>query len=213
MAARKRPLKARAVVYEEDEAEESPEPKRQAPVCHAYVEPISPIFDPKRVLLRRVFFINARKSKYISVGFYPARNYEPMVEFGSGRNNSIILGDTQVRYLSEAIPRVCESLCNNESVSFKDGKLRLTTTASKIGARLYLGKQYMGLTLEELRYIRDVFYVIRNQQLLYIRAMSDVMSYVNVAQSSTNYIEPHINADKSILYSQLFEELKTVLVH
>jgi hypothetical protein len=90
-----------------------------------------------------------------------------MVEFGSGRNNSIILSDTQVRYH----PRMCESLCNNESMSFKNGKLRLTTTGSKNAARLYLGKQNMSLTLEEKRYIRDMFYVIRNQQLLYMRAM------------------------------------------
>jgi hypothetical protein len=81
-------LKARAIVYEEeDDAEESPEPKRQAPDCLAYVEPISPIFDPKKILLRRVSFVNAQKSKYVSVSFYPARNYEPMVEFCSGRNN------------------------------------------------------------------------------------------------------------------------------
>jgi hypothetical protein len=52
MAARKRPLKARAIVYEDD-TKGSPEPKRQAPDCLAYVELISPISDPKRVLLRR----------------------------------------------------------------------------------------------------------------------------------------------------------------
>jgi hypothetical protein len=30
------------------------------------------LFDPKRVLLSRVFFLNPEKTKYISVGFYRA---------------------------------------------------------------------------------------------------------------------------------------------
>jgi hypothetical protein len=203
MAARKRPLKARAVIYEEDDDEGSPELKRQASVCLAYVEAISPIFDPKRVLLRRVFFVNADKSKYVSVGFYPARNYEPMVEFGSVRNKPIILTDTQVRYLSEAIPRVCESLCNNESMSFKDGNLRLTTTGNIKVARLYLGKQYMSLKLEELRYIQDMFYIIHNQHILYTLAMPDVLTYVTAAQGSSTYIEPPVNASKQIFLSPI----------
>jgi hypothetical protein len=33
--------------------------------CNQYVENISPLFDPKRVLLRRTFFINEDYSKYM----------------------------------------------------------------------------------------------------------------------------------------------------
>ena len=39
-------------------------------------------FDPKRVLLRRLLSINQDRTKYVSVGFYPARDYLPLVEFG-----------------------------------------------------------------------------------------------------------------------------------
>jgi hypothetical protein len=35
------------------------------------------LFDPKRVLLRRVFFLNPEKTKYISVGFYPGETINP----------------------------------------------------------------------------------------------------------------------------------------
>ena len=31
---------------------------------------VNPPFDPSRVLLRRVFFLDLEKTKYISVGFY-----------------------------------------------------------------------------------------------------------------------------------------------
>ena len=41
--------------------------------------------------------------------------------------------------------------------------------------------------------------------------MSDVLSYVAATLSSTTYIEPATNVNKHIMYTQLFEELKTVL--
>ena len=33
--------------------------------------PINHVFDPKMVLLRRLFFRNEDRTKYVSVGFYP----------------------------------------------------------------------------------------------------------------------------------------------
>ena len=41
--------------------------------------PKNPAFETKRVLLRRLFFINVDRTKYVSVGFYPARDYPPLV--------------------------------------------------------------------------------------------------------------------------------------
>ena len=45
--------------------------------------PANPSFDPKRVLLQRMFFINEDKTKYVSVGFYPSRDYQTLVEFSA----------------------------------------------------------------------------------------------------------------------------------
>jgi hypothetical protein len=52
-----------------------------------------------------------------------------------------------------------------------------------------------------------MFYIIHNQQLLYLRALPDVLTYTTAAKSSTNYIEPQDIASQHILYPQLFEEL------
>jgi hypothetical protein len=60
-------------------------------VCNHYVENISPLFDPKRVLLRHTFFINEDYGKYVSVGFYPARDYQVLVEFGAYKKPQILL--------------------------------------------------------------------------------------------------------------------------
>jgi hypothetical protein len=48
---------------------------------------------PQRVLLRRVFFINDNKTKYVSVAYYPYRNYEPLAAFGGANKTPITLTD------------------------------------------------------------------------------------------------------------------------
>ena len=71
-------------------------------------------FDPHSVLLRRHFFINGDKMKYVSDGFYPARESQPVVEFGAigrGGSKSFILTDKQAYTLAECLPKLHESLC------------------------------------------------------------------------------------------------------
>ena len=60
-------------------------------------------FDPQRVLLKRLFFLHANESKYVSVSFYAAREYLPLVEFGVIRrcgSKAIIVTDEQVYTLA-----------------------------------------------------------------------------------------------------------------
>jgi hypothetical protein len=71
----------------------------------------------------------------------------------------------------------------------------------------------MSLKLQELPYIQYMFYIIHNQQLFYMRALPDVLTYLTAAHSSATYIEPYMNVERNILYPQLFEELKSVLIH
>ena len=68
----------------------------------------------------------------------------------------------------------------------------------------------MTFTYEELRNLAYIMYMIQNQMTLYIAAMTDVIAYIDTSHSSTTYVEPHSNANKSINYYQLFEELKSV---
>ena len=82
-------------------------------------EAISPTLDTARVLLRRVFFLNAEKSRYVAVGFYPARNYQVLVEFGGLRIAPIILTEQHVRTLVEHLPKLYEIMCRGENYSTK----------------------------------------------------------------------------------------------
>jgi len=69
----------------------------------------NPAFYPNRVLFLRLIFINEDRTKYVSVGFYPARDCLPLVEFGvirrSGGPKTLILSDEQEDALAEALPR------------------------------------------------------------------------------------------------------------
>jgi hypothetical protein len=75
---------------------------------------ISPAFDSSRVLLRRVFFLNEEKSRYVSVGFYPARNYQPLLEFGGTRILPLVLPKEFVKIAVERLPVLVEAMCRNE---------------------------------------------------------------------------------------------------
>jgi len=55
--------------------EQLPSSSEPSDICTYWTA--NPAFDPKRVLLRLIFFINEDKTKYMSVGFYPARDYQP----------------------------------------------------------------------------------------------------------------------------------------
>ena len=69
--------------------------------CNSYTESISPAFDPNRVLLCSVFFIGADKTRYISIAFYPTKNYQSTVRIGAP-DKSALLADQQVRLMAEA---------------------------------------------------------------------------------------------------------------
>lgn len=182
--------------------------------CNFYVENVNLAFDPKRVLLRRLFFIDEDRTAYVSVGFYPTRDYQPFVEFGSVKKNGstiLILDDRQVTKMAECLPTICESMCDNKQYGCKEGNFRMNTTGSYRTARIYLDRQYISLKLVDLQCLSRMFYVVQNQLNAYTVSLPDVLAYVNVALTSINYVEPTPNASKHISYTQLFEELKMPL--
>jgi len=72
-------------------------------------------------------------------------------------------------------------------------------------------KHYITLKFQELRHLLNMFHVVQNQLNSYIAALPDVMTYVISAMSSDTYVEPAANASNLILYTRLFEELKTIM--
>jgi len=88
-----------------------PSSSENSEICNYW--PANPAFDPKRFLLRRIFFIKEDKTKYVSVGFYSARDYQPLVEFGAtlrGGSKSLILTDEKVAALADCLPAIRDSI-------------------------------------------------------------------------------------------------------
>jgi hypothetical protein len=132
--------------------------------------------------------------------------------WSSGRKNSpIFLTEQHVRTFAEHLPILCEAVCGDEHYSCVDGVFKLVTAGRYRTAKLTLDKQSLYLHLSELRYMLRMFHVVHNQQILYIRALADVMTYAADGLTSTKYVEPATTANKFILSPQLFEELKTIM--
>ena len=87
------------------------------------------------LLLRRLFFINEDRTKYVCVGFYPARDYLPLVEFrvvwGGDGPKTLILGDEPMEALAEALPTLRGYMCSGETTV-------LVRTCESVASRLDL---------------------------------------------------------------------------
>jgi len=167
--------------------------------------------NPNRAMLRRAFFIAEDKSKFVSVAYFPARGYKPLAEFGGAKKLPLLLNAQQLQTLAENIATLCNALSANEHFSKKDGDFKMNTTGSYRISKVYLGKQYLSFTYEELRNLAYIIYMIQNQLTFYTAAMTDVIAYIDTAHDSFAFVEPPSNANKSINYYQLFEEIKSVL--
>ena len=59
-----------------------------------------------RVLLRRVYFLNEEKTRYVSVGIFPSENYKVLAEFGGPRIVPVQIAEQHVRTLMDALPEL-----------------------------------------------------------------------------------------------------------
>jgi hypothetical protein len=76
-------------------------------MCKYLLETISTQFDPQRALLRHTFFIDTDKSRYVSVGYYPARNYNVLFEFGGPKFKHILLAEHHVGFMAAHLSQLC----------------------------------------------------------------------------------------------------------
>ena len=56
---------------------------------------------------------------------------------------------------------------------------------------------------------RSVTLIVNKDPHTPIEALIDIQAYVNAAIASDNYVEPAPKASRSIIYRQMFEELKS----
>ena len=130
------------------------------------------------------------------------------MELGASTKIPVRLEKEHVRTFADHLLRICEAMCGDEQYTCVDVEFRLQTTGTYHVARVYLGKKYISLHLTELRYMMYMFHVVHNQQIIYLRALPDVINYARAAQLSTVYVEPATSASKSILYPNSMRNLR-----
>jgi len=93
-----------------EEEEGRPDPKRvRAPEFDACLDVfITALGNLNRSLLRR--FVAEDKSKYVSVGYYPARGYQPLAEFGGAKKLPLLVNDQQLRNMAANIAALCDAV-------------------------------------------------------------------------------------------------------
>jgi hypothetical protein len=88
-----------------------PKHETSAPnTCSLPIEGISPTLDPNRAMLRRVFFLNDDRNKYVSVAFYPERGYTSLVEFGAAKAAPLRLTEQHFTTLIKHLPSLIEAI-------------------------------------------------------------------------------------------------------
>ena len=151
------------------------------------------------------------KSRYVSVGFYPAYNYRPLIVFGGTRIQLLVLSAEYVNIVLDRPPGLVEAMCRNEHFvcGSKDKDFKMHSTKTYRTSRFTLNKHSISLKVAELRTLQYILHIITNQLYMYTDAFADVHAYVNSAMTSCDFIEPRLPASKSIIYRQLFDELKS----
>jgi len=147
------------------------------------------------------------------VGFYPSEGYQPFVEFGGSKTGPVRLMEQQVTALAEHLPPLCQALCANMHYSSGVDGFLIITGGSYLTALMYLGQRtHITFKLAGPRYLNTIMHIVRNQLASYNSALTDVMTYAISALASTDYIELQPAYSKNILYPQVYEQLKTLLL-
>ena len=127
----------------------------------------------------------------------------------------ILLRDQHVKTLAEHLPAQVDDLWRDEIYNVRDGEFVMHSAKPFKTAILALGekknRKSIFLKLQELRYLTYIFPIVQTQLITYTEAMADVMTYVLSAINSITFIEPSPTANRNILYTQLFEEIKTLM--
>ena len=102
----------------------------------------------------------------MSVGYYPTRDYQPLVEFGAirrGGSKTLILSDEQITALADCLPAIRDSMCvggDRFVIKRESGNFRLHTPRRHGSGRLFAPTQYISLKQPDMDYLVGVFPIL-----------------------------------------------------
>jgi hypothetical protein len=146
----------------------------------------------------------------VYVGFYPTRDYLPLVEFGvlrrGGGPNTLILSDEQVDALAESLPSLREDMCTRVAGGLRCeiGSFRLDVSRSRPKACLYVDSQFISLTLQDVDYLSRMLNIVQQQLRDYYVAHEDVLPFLTTTLTSVTYVEPSPDTSINLHFPHLY---------
>ena len=104
------------------------------------------------VLLRRIYFLNSDRSKYVCLAFYPSRGNRAFLELGGVRQAPVVLPPSLIPTLVLHLPILCERMVNGEQYKCNEMSFRMQTDAGN-SARITLDYTSLTLRLHEIEYL------------------------------------------------------------
>jgi len=130
----------------------------------------------------------------MSVGFYPARDYQPLMEYGAirrGGSKSLILTDKQGAALADCLLAIRDSMfVGGVRVIIKcdSGNFRLHIPKWHGSARLFVGTESVRRTQPGMDYPVRGFQILQQQLRDYIIVLQEELSYETSSLASTSYV-------------------------
>jgi hypothetical protein len=171
-------------------------------------EVVAPL--PETVLHRRIYFLNTDRTRFISIGYYPDRNYEPHVEIG-GVKCGVILTPYYFTTLVNHQPKLTENLCNKQQFKCDEETFCLRLLDNK-RVTIQCDGLRICLTINDISFLlcnstKLLYYVAR-----YVFATSYVKTYAAKCSGSSEFVPPRDEVSQYILYDVICDELNPSLV-
>jgi hypothetical protein len=160
----------------------------------------------ERVLLRRLYFLNSDRSKYVCLGFYPNRGYRAFFELGGVRQAPVVLTPSLIRSLALHLPKLCDHLVKDEQLKCNEMSFRMQTVAEN-SAKIVFEHTSITLRLHELQYLVLNLTTLANQVAWYKLAKADVSGYMQIEVGAVSYVPPKGPSCLYMEYEVLFEEI------
>jgi hypothetical protein len=165
---------------------------------------------PEAVVHIRIYFPNKDRSRFISIGYYPDRKYEPYDEIG-GVKCGVILSAYYLTSLVNHLPKLAEHLSKNQAhrcdeetfhLRLLDGKRSVTFQCD--GLRISIG--------ENVNFLLSNSTVLLYQLGRYVFTTSDVQCYAAKCTNSSSFVHPGDSVSQFVLYDLICDELNSSLV-
>lgn len=157
-----------------------------------------------RCLLQHIYFLNEKGSKYVSVGVYPTRDYDALVEIGKINGSCIHLNILSWEILMNHLASSSHFTLFNEHVSSK-----LITRKKEVYLSLTCNNQSVILSFNELYRVISLFLVLTRRQNKYYKLKANIKYFCDSVNNTNYFVKPNENID-DLDYELLYDEIMSM---